>query len=52
MEGLKVMCDREGKMCLYNKEQWRTDGKDILESPNIYLIYAQYLFITFSPDKL
>lgn len=46
------MCDREGKMCLYNKEQLRTVGKDILQSHNIYLINTQYLFITFSPDKL
>lgn len=46
------MCDREGKMCLHNEEQSRTDGKDTLQNRNIYLINAQYLFITFTPDKL
>lgn len=50
--GLKVACDREGKMCLDNEEQSRTDGKDTLQNHNIYLINAQYVFITFSPNKL
>lgn len=46
------MCNRKGKKYLYKEKQSRTDGKDTLQNHNIYLINTQYLFITFSPDKL